>query len=55
MEDCEWAAGIFGDLVVAFNSYDGFTHLTFNIGRNMYFFDDVLDVMSELTIPDPAS
>ncbi|CAI2371011.1 unnamed protein product [Moneuplotes crassus] len=50
MEDAEWFADQMGDSVVAFNTYPGYSLLSFNIGNDMYFLDDVIDLLQQYPI-----
>lgn len=51
LEDAEWARDQLGDQVVAFNLYPGYSHVTFGIGNDMTFLDDLFEIMEEFPIP----
>lgn len=50
MEDGEWFADLLGDTVVTFNKYSGYSHFSFEIGKDMYYLDDMFDVLQDYPI-----
>ncbi|CAI2369931.1 unnamed protein product [Moneuplotes crassus] len=49
-EDGQWFADLIGDNCVAFNEYPGYSHFTFDIGMDMYFLDDMFDILQSYPI-----
>lgn len=49
-QDAEWVADLLHENLVFFQVYEGYTHFTFNIGKEMGYLDDLIQVLGQLQI-----